>query len=309
MTNIAQLQIRDAFIHGVLEKAEYDRDVILISNDFGAPALDDFRENFPAQFINSGISEQNIITLAAAMAKENKKVFVYSIASFITLRCLEQLKLDICVHHAPVTIMAGGTGLSYAKDGPTHHALEDIALMQALSGMEIYSPSDALAAYNTAKFCCDNPFPAYIRLDKGNMPVLDVILPYKHTGYRTMNQDTELLLLSTGFLTHRTVEVAAELQAAGISCNVVDLNKLHPLPEELKDLLKRAAKIVSIEEHSLRGGVGTLLGEVLLDSATRPSLKRIAIPPEKLYAYGSRDKLHHDFGLNKDAIVAQIKEW
>ncbi len=309
MKNIDKLQIRDAFIHGVLERAEADREVILISNDFGAPALDSFRENFPKQFINSGISEQNIITVAAAMANEGKKVFVYSIASFITLRCLEQIKLDICVHNAPVTIMAGGTGLSYAEDGPTHHALEDISLMQALSGMEIYSPSDALAAYDTARFCCDNPVPAYIRLDKGKMPVLEELLPHNHTDFRTSNTSTDLLLLSTGFMTHRALEVAAELKTADISCNVIDLNKIHPLPDALKTLLKTAAKIVSIEEHCSRGGIGTLLGEVLLDSETHPGLKRIAIEPDKLYCYGSRDKLHRDFGLDTAAIVSLLKEW
>ena len=141
-----KIQMRDAVIRKLYLEAKKNKNIIFISNEQGAISLDKFRANLPDQFINAGISEQNLISMAAGLANTGKNVFVYSIASFISLRCLEQIKLDLCVMKSPVKILGVGSGYSYAQDGPSHHSTEDFAILNALPNIEFYSPSNSMIA-------------------------------------------------------------------------------------------------------------------------------------------------------------------
>ena len=157
---------RDAFIDTLFEYAKNDKKILLLSNDQGAIALDNFREKIPNQYINLGVSEQNIIGVAAGLTKEGFNCFVYSIASFIINRAIEQIKIDLCNMKLPVKIFGVGSGYSYAVDGPTHHATEDIGLLNLMPNMQIFSPSDSLSVETIVKSLIKTNSPAYVRLDR-----------------------------------------------------------------------------------------------------------------------------------------------
>ena len=157
---------RDVFIDVIYEAALKDKDVFFISADFGAPSLDKFRENLPKQFIHSGISEQHMIDMSAGLALSGKKVYVYAMAPFITLRCLEQIKCSLAMMDLPVTIIAVGVGLGYADAGPTHYLTEDIACMRSIVGLEIYSASDEYTTKFIAKKTLEDPKLRVVRLER-----------------------------------------------------------------------------------------------------------------------------------------------
>jgi transketolase len=302
----SKFDMRDAFITALYDLAVKDPNVIILSNDFGAPALDRFRNDLPKQFINAAISEQNIISTAAGLAKGGKKVVVYSIATFITLRALEQIKIDLCVMNMPVTILAVGTGYAYSTDGPTHHATEDIGVMRVLSNMTIYSPSDSNMSAALVGTIANLKGPQYIRLDRGKYPQKHTMGSSIGDGFVVWNEsdDSSVALVSTGGMSHRALAVSEALSDKGITSSVVDLFRLKPLnAESLCAVLGKSKAVVTIEEHTQNGGVGSIIAELMADQNLLLPLKRIAIKDDQLYAYGVRDKLHQDRKLDVDGIV------
>jgi transketolase len=314
MTNAySNIQMRDAFIAGLYEKAKLDKNIVFISNEYGAPTLDRFREEFPNQFINAGISEQNIISVAAGLAMEGKKVFIYSIASFITLRCFEQIKLDICCHNLPVTILGVGACYAYSEDGPSHHATEDISIMRTLVGMEIYAPSDSEIAYDFVDVALSSKVPMYIRFDKGRFPVLKNLSHKKTQSFREFfieNNSSQTCIFSMGIMTQRALEVAKTLKQQGVYIKTIDLFKLKPLhKKEILKTLQGIANIITIEEHTINGGLGSIIAELITDNYLSVRLKRIAVNDEDLYTYGNRDTLHLKLGLDRDSLVAIVVDF
>ena len=300
-------QMRDAFISTLYTKAVNNHDIIFLSNEYGAHSLDKFRQDLPVQFINAGISEQNIISVAAGMALEGKKVFIYSIASFINLRCFEQTKLDICVHKLPVVILGVGTCFAYSEDGPSHHATEDISLMRTLSGITIFSPSDLLSCEKLVDITLSLKTPCYIRLDRTAEYSLDTKKSNDFSdGFRCFDNGKDVLLISTGFMTHRICKVSKLLYKAGISTTVIDLFRLKPVSLKLVNILTSFPHVVSIEEHTLNGGLGSIIAELIVDHGLNCLLKRVGITDENLYVYGVRDALHKQNCLDVEGIMKTI---
>jgi len=307
---LPKVEMRDAFIGELFLQARRNPNIILVSNDFGAPSLDQFRNEFPFQFINAGISEQNIISVSAGMALQGKRVFVYSIASFITLRCYEQIKLDVCTMCLPVTILGVGPCYAYGVDGPTHHATEDIAIMRALTNMSIYSPADIQTAETVVAIALDSTAPMYVRLDRGKWPPLYDERDTFSQGFTMLREGEDVCIVSTGIMVHRAREVAEELMKRSIHASVIDMYCLKPVQQQpLLDAITRSEHVVTIEEHLMNGGLGSLIVEFLADASIPMPVKRCAISDELLYAYGTRDTLHHERRLDKDSLVTTIAEW
>lgn len=166
------MDIRDAFFGELYKIASKDKNVVFLTADMGAFALNKFKGDLPKQFINVGVAEQNLISVAAGLALGGKKVFAYSIAAFITYRCYEQIKVDLCQMGLPVTIIGAGPGLTYGSDGPTHHAIYDIAIMRVLPQMTILTPTSPEKAKKAARIAYDSQTPMYIRLAKGKLPTV-----------------------------------------------------------------------------------------------------------------------------------------
>lgn len=306
-----KIQMRDAFIEAVFERASTNPDILFLSCEYGAPSLDKFRRDLPGQFFNMGISEQNTISVAAGLALENKKVFVYSIASFITLRCLEQIKIDLCTMRLPVIIAGVGPCYAYGVDGPTHHATEDIALMSSMAHMTIYSASDAQMASELVGQALDSAGPVYCRIDKGQYKFLSHCGSEEWAkGLRTFGHGTDLALIATGNMVHRALEVADLLKFYGINSTVIDLFRPKPLAStQLSALLDGFRCMVCIEEHSSFGGIGSIIAGIIAASDRKISYLHTAIQDEQLYAYGERNRLHALRHLDSDSVVQSIISW
>jgi len=297
------ISMRDSFLDELFTIASKDRDVILITNDLGAPSLDKFRSDLSSQFIHGGISEQNQVNLAAGLAMEGKRVFIYSITPFLPLRCLEQIRLHLCVKGLPVTLVGLGAGFAYDKSGPTHHAIEDIGVMRSLPNMSIYTPSDSVMAAALARM----EGPCYIRLDREGLPKLYSANIFDY-GFTRLKRGKDLTLIATGYMVHQALKVAGELIKRQIEAEVIDLFRLKPVNNGPEGLLGhiRTKGIVTLEEHFITGGIGSIIAEILVDSGKSIPLLRLGIPDRYFHDYG-REQLHKLCGLDVESVTETLR--
>ena len=299
---------RDAFWSRVCEAAREDRDIVVITADMGAPALDAFRSDLPRQFVNVGIAEQNAVAVGSGLALAGKKVFAYAIAPFITLRCLEQTRVCQGIMGIPLALVGVGAGFGYEESGPTHHLVEDIAVMRAIPGMTVHSVSDAVMAADIADRCCREPRPRYVRLDRQALPDLYPAGTVFPDGVTVLLTGRDGIIAATGVMTHTALAVAGRLAAAGMSVGVLDV---HTFPVDERAFLDRVAdttRIVSLEEHVLPGGLGSAIAENIADRGLPIRLRRIGVPAEKAYGYiyGGRELIHRSCGLDTDTVEREV---
>lgn len=241
-------ELRDAFFYTLLEKAKKDKDVILLTADMGAYALKDFAKEVPNQFFNVGIAEQNMVTVAAGLASKGKKVYCYSISSFLVLRAFEQIKVDICSMNSNVTLVGVGAGVEYSYDGSTHHCPNDIGVLRTLPNIKILTPFDE----DTIKIALEESGPTYIRLPKGNVENLPkkTIVPdfYEIRGGKRY-------VLTYGMTAHKVLKILDELK---VDVGLLALTRLKPLMDVTQfGMLENTI----VEQHSCRGGLLSALGE------------------------------------------------
>lgn len=300
------LDMRDAFFDELYAIACKDKQVMLLTADMSAHSIEKFKTNLPTQFINTGISEQNTISVAAGLALNGKKVFVYSIIPFITMRCYEQIKIDLCCMNLPVTIVGVGSGFSYAGDGPTHYAVQDIALMRTLPKMKILNPSDAYLSKKCAEIAYESDTPVYVRLDKERLDVIHADGIDYLKGYCSFGDVKDLTIISTGIMIQKVLTVVEELKKYNISAIVIELYQIKPITKEFVDIVLSADRIVTIEENNFTGGLGSLISEIICDSNIYIPLKRLAIEDIECFEVGDRNKLHQYFGLDVNTLVKKI---
>ena len=302
--------MRDAFWNKVYEIAKKDSNVIVVSADMGAPALDKFRKDLTGQFINTGIAEQNTILISAGMALGGKKVFAYAIAPFITLRCYEQIKLELGAMNIPVTLVGVGAGFSYDDSGPTHHTVEDISIMRILPNMTVNNITDSVMAGAFAEMSYKMNSPNYIRLDREVLPNI-----YKEgsdfsSGLTVLRPNSDICIVATGNMVHRALEVSDELRNQSVEVGVIDLYRL-PINEKLfLEAIDDTKRIITLEEHTVPGGIGSAVTEVLADNNKFIPLKRLGLDCRKgyCYKYGGRKNIQFLYGLDKENLVKKILE-
>jgi transketolase len=300
--------MRDAFIETLLEEAKLDQRIILITGDLGFGVLDKFQQELPEQFINSGINEQTMMGMAAGIASTGKRVFVYSIGNFPTLRCLEQIRNDVCLMNNPVVIVSVGAGYAYGPQGYTHHALEDIAVMRALPNLEVVVPADPLEAKRLTKYLVKSKSPSYLRLGKSNEQNVNqnepVILPGKFNEIRHGETGTILFVGSIGTT---AMKASAELKDQGHSVSVASVPFLSSLDKEYLTSAAIKGPIVTVEEHSPRGGFGSAVLEFLNEEKIQARIGVVAAGQKNLTQIGSQDFLRDSNGLNVETIVKVFK--
>lgn len=307
---MSNITMRDAFFDRLYQIAGQDRNIVVISADMGAPALDQFRRDLGSQFINVGIAEQNMVTIATGLALNGKRVFIYAIMPFVTLRCYEMIKVDLSLMNIPVSVVGVGAGFSYNDSGPTHHATEDIAVMRILPNMTVFSPADSVMAAELAEMACQTPGPNYVRLDREILP--DIYSPGTSfaDGLANLKAGQDVCFIATGNMVHRALEVAEKLKEHSVDAGVIDLYRIRPINRELLlSALAPANRIVTLEEHLLSGGMGSAVAELLVDNGKMIPLKRIGIPDKYYYAYGSRNDIQSLCGLDADSITKTILAW
>lgn len=307
---LSAIDTRDAFFDALYEIAVNDRDLVLLTGDQGAFSLEKFKKDLKSQYFNVGVAEQNMVAVAAGLALGGKIPFLYGISTFMTMRCYEQIKLDLCCMNLPVTIIGSGPGYTYGSDGPTHHATQDIAIMRALPEMTILNPSDAVMTAASARLAYKNRGPTYIRLEKGISPRLYDGGQGFSEGFHVLKTGQELAIVSTGVMVYQALNVADKLAKDSIDAGVIDLYRIKPInTESLLLALSRAQRLVTLEENSVIGGLGSLIAEVLIDAGKGTPLKRLATPDQHVYKYGHREWLHSCCGLDVDSLSRTILKW
>jgi len=300
---------RDAFWTKVYELMAKDKNVIVMTADMGAPALDKIRKDFPGQFVNIGIAEQNAIAVASGLVLEGKKVFVYAIAPFITLRCLELIRVENAIMDIPLTIVGVGVGFGYEDSGPTHFLLEDLAVMRSMPNITVHSITDSIMASKIAEISCDFNHTNYVRLDRHTPP--DIYNDnYDFTqGFSVLMEGDGSYIISTGIMTHQALKIAERLKESGINIGVIDLYTLPINEKPFVETVKSANKLVSLEEHFLPGGLGSSILEELNDNSISIPVKRLglSIKDGYCYRYGGREDIRNYYKLDESNIEEKIK--
>ena len=299
--------MRDAFIAELTQLAEADPSIILITGDLGFGVLTDFATRFPKQYINAGVAEQNMTTLAAGLALEGYKPYTYSIANFTTLRCLEQIRNDICYHDADVTIVSVGAGFSYGQLGMSHFATEDLAILRALPNMMVVAPADPWEARILTRQMAATPGPKYLRIDKGSakLPEGDVTLG----TLRVVRAGTDITLVAIGAIVGEAMTAAVTLSEIGIEARVLAVHSLKPLDAD--PLLAAALEtggVFCVEEHNVLGGLGGAVAEVLLSGGAAPKrFHRIGLDDIYPTVVGDQNFLRREYGMDAEAIVKAVR--
>ena len=296
----------------VYQLACRDDRVIFIGSDLGAGVLADMKKNMPERWIMEGVSEQHIIGMAAGLSMEGYIPYVNTIASFLTRRCFEQLAIDLSLMNLPVRLIANGGGVVYAPLGPTHQAIEDIAILGTLPNMTIIAPCDAAEMRRVMDQTLDWDGPIYIRLAKGGDPIISSDDHNFSIGKGILFREVgEVLVISTGVMTQCALATADMLQHHGITTGVLHCHTVKPLDQELiLELASKVRLVVTLEEHIVSGGLGTAVLETLhrnpIDSM--PQVKCVGIPDRFVDEYGSQESIWQSFGLSPQDISQTIKE-
>lgn len=301
--------MRNAFAKELTLLAGEDRRIVLLSGDIGNRLFDDFKRRFPNRFYNCGVAEANMTSVAAGMALCGLRPVTYTITAFNTIRCLEQIRLDVCYHNLPVVIVGVGSGLSYASLNATHHALEDIAFLRILPNMTVICPGDAWEVRAAVRAVMKYNGPAFIRLGKKNEPVIHKDFPEFTIGKGIIvRRGTGVCFLSTGNMLPTAVEAAEELQKRNISAQVISLHTVKPLDEELlTEVFTTFPLVVTVEEHSILGGLGGSVAEWMADRLQlKARLLRMGTADAFMYHAGEQDYARKYFGLTTNQIVATI---
>jgi transketolase len=303
--------MRDTFARTLLEIARRDSRVVLLTGDLGFGVLTPFARELPRQFINVGVAEQNLAALASGLAMSGHVVFVYSIANFPTLRCLEQLRNDVCYHEAAVKVVAVGGGFSYGSLGISHHATEDLAILRALPNITVLCPGDLDEAAAATEGAYETPGACYLRLDKSHAPKMGSADPEVVLGkVRRLRSGQHVVILGTGGIVGEAIRAAELLQPLGIDCAVFSVHTVKPLDVDgIASLSRSAQLLVTLEEHTLDGGLGSAVAEVLADAGAYPSaFRRFGLRGGFSSIVGSQSYLRQRYQLDAEALAAGICE-
>jgi len=302
---------RDAFWEQVYEIAREDRDVVLITADMGAPSLDIFRRNLPSQFVNVGIAEQNAISIAAGLVLSGKKPFVYAIAPFITLRCLEQIRVHCAIMNLPMTLVGVGVGFGYDDSGPTHHLIEDVAIMRSMPNIKIHSMTDSVMSAAFARIAYENNATNYIRLYRQHLPgVYDEGDDFQ-AGMAVLKESKDSYIVSMGSMTHYALELSKKLATKGVKVGVIDAYSLPLNRKMLLKAVKKCKKIVVLEEGFMEGGLGSAVSESLIDENVPARVKRFGLDHEKgyCYRYGCLEVIRDYYDISLKKLNQRITEF
>lgn len=300
--------MRQTALNMVHELARHDPRVVFIGSDLSPGVLKGMKEEMPERFFMEGVSEAYVIGMAAGLAMNGFMPYINTIATFLTRRCLEQICIDACLENLPLRLIASGGGLVYAPLGPTHLATDDIALMRALPNMTVVAPADADEMRRLMQASLDWPGPLYIRLGKGGDPIVSRAEDGFAIGRAAVMRPTgQALIVSTGVMTARALAAAERLAGDGIACGVLHMHTIKPLDTEgLFAAARNADLVVTLEEHSRIGGLGSAVVEAFADARLLKPTLRLALPDQFPEGYGSQDHLLELAGMQPPQIADAI---
>ncbi|MBE6631052.1 MAG: transketolase [Ruminococcaceae bacterium] len=303
--------MRAVFNKTLLELAKKDKRIHMVLADIGYGEIEPFRDTFPDRYYNVGVAEQNMTGVACGIAMEGNIAITYSIANFPTLRCLEQIRNDVCYHNANVKIVIIGGGVSYGALGMSHHSTEDIAIMRALPNMVVEVPCDNYEAVAATHAMIEYNGPFYYRCGyKGEKDIHAGPIDFKIGKANIVSEGKDITLMFAGPIGSEVVEAAEMLKAEGINCRVVSMHTIKPIDKDMiLDSAKNTGGIVTVEEHNLMGGLGSAVAEVLCDEGVSPAkFKRLAFPDVNVAKIGGQKWIRDQYGLQARGIAQSVRE-
>lgn len=287
-----------------------DENIYFLTGDLGFNVVEKLQESFPNRFINVGVAEQNMIGIAAGLAMSGKKVYAYSIIPFITMRCFEQIRDDLCFHNLDVTLLGAGSGLSYGILSSTHFALEDVAILRPLPNLTIYSPADEMEAMLGMQALKKQKGPAYVRIGKKVEPtVYSKEFPFKLGKMVQVLNGSEIAIIATGSMVAESMKVVEQLQKKDITPALFDVHTIKPLDEQgILDITNSFKYIVTVEEHGLIGGLGSAVVELLADKNKQIPVLRIGVKDKYIKEVGTQEYLRTFLGLDAKSISKTVLE-
>lgn len=296
---------QQVFSDTLLELAQRDRNVLVVTSDSrGSGRLVAFGKQLPAQVVEVGIAEQNLVGVAAGLASAGKRVFAVSPACFLTARGLEQIKNDVAYSDQPVKLVGISAGVSYGALGTTHHSLHDLAALQAFNNIDIVIPADNFETRAAVEAAIDHPRPLYLRLGKKAMHHLHAPgTPFAIGKAIRVRRGDEVALMATGETVEIAVQAAELLAMRGVSADVLSIHSLRPFDEaEVLETARRVQAVVTVEEHSVHGGLGSRVATLLMQAGVTPALCIVGIPDEYTYT-GSQQEIFAHYGITPDGLA------
>ena len=296
--------MRNTFVKTLYEEAKINENIVLITGDLGFQLFDDFQKNLPKQFINAGLTEQSMMSMAAGIASTGKRVFVYSIANFSTLRCLEQIRNDVCYMNNSVVVVSVGAGFAYGTLGYSHHATEDIAIMRSLPNMQVISPCDQLETEVVTKILTSTNNPSYLRLGKTGEINLNVNIPKMSKGkFNVLSQGQHGYIFFTGSVGVIAQKAAKQLGEMGINVSLISVPFISELDKNYLTHIIKNVPIVIVEEHASRGGLGAAFMEAFVSLDEQIKLNHVSASLENLTLTGDQEFLREANGISLTKIV------
>tara|TARA_B100001248_G_C27381918_1_gene457427 strand:- start:950 stop:1882 length:933 start_codon:yes stop_codon:yes gene_type:complete len=304
--------MRNAFSNYLTSLAKTDERIVLLMGDIGNRMFDDFKKVDPNRFINCGIAESNMMSMAAGLALNGLKPFVYTITPFVTLRCLEQIRTSVSYHDASVIIVGTGSGISYAELGPTHHSLDDIGLLNMVPNLNIFTPSDPIQVTQCIDDALDVKSPSYIRLGKKGEPLIEVVNnEINSPTSQFLNSGERSIILTYGPIVNEAITAANKLKKVNINTAVASIRRILPLDKEFykKLILKNFVNWYIVEEHYEKGGLYSILLQWLYEEnlLEKINLKSLSFKHQFIHELGKQDYIRENNHLDNKGIFEQIK--
>lgn len=297
--------MRNSIISKITEYSKKDKNIFLVTGDAGYGVLDEYKKNFPDRFLNLGVAEQNMISFSAGLALAGYKVFIYNIIPFLLYRCYEQVRNDICYQQLPVTLIGIGSGVTYAPQGVTHYSIEDIAIARTLPNLVILSPSDPKEAEKCAEFAFDSKNPVYIRIAKSGEPVLHKNAIKDITKPLVIKDGKKIAVLFHGSIGSEIMKALEDMEE---NPKVIAIPMVQPLDFDfLVDVLKGVQTIISIEEHFIEGGLGSIISDWIVREELTFKLKKLGIKNEFIHIVKNNSGMRSFYGISSENIKKTIK--
>lgn len=307
--------MRHAVVNIIYEAARKDKRICFLTGDLAHVHQDEFKEHLSSQYFNLGMAEQNMIGVAGGLALAGNKVFVYSITPFVTMRCYEQIKVDLCYQNLDVTVIGVGAGFAYATSGCTHHAIEDIAIMRVLPNIKIYSPSSPMEAGYLTRLILQTPGPSYLRIGRGGESELNPTSQFEKMNYANesasvFKEGDDVTIFSTGSIVQEALDASFILKKKGISSEVVNITQIKPIDRKLVlDRWLHRKAIFVLEEHNIIGGLGGAISEIVSGQKSQAILKLFGIPDVYTEIIGSQSFLRKKFALDGPSVAKEIQQY
>lgn len=300
--------MRTAYLDALYELARKDKNVFAMISDNGAIVYDQYRKDFPDQYINSGIAEASMVAMAAGMASRGKIPFAYTIGAFLAYRALEFIRNDVCLQNQNVKIVGTGAGCVYSALGPTHHTTEDLGILRGMPNLTVFSPASPMEVKKVVNAAYEINGPVYIRLGTNREPeVYEREYDFKVGKGVELRSGTDVTLVSTGSIVYDVLQIANQLEKEGLSARVVNIHTIKPFDREIIIKAGKETKmIVTVEEHNINGGLGSAVAEVIAEENLDVEFKRIGLE-DFIQGYGNHSEVKKKNGLGNEDVIKKIK--